>query len=169
MLHRLLPLAACVVFATAAAAQTRLHPLVPDYGWVVDVPEAALAPAADRAHRIAFDLATADTLDGVNRGLWYLARLRNLLALAGVPADSVAIAGVLHGGATALASAKTVRPADRALMRALRAAGVTFYVCGQSAASAGIAVPGDLHGDVTPALSAMTTFVELDRRGYAAW
>ena len=158
-----------LVLAQAAHAQDWQTPLVEDYGWVVAVPDAALAPSPARAHRIAFDLATADTLDGVNRGLWYLARLRNLLALAGVPPDSVAIAGVIHGGATPLASAKTVSSADAALMRTLAAHGVSFYVCGQSAASAGIAVPTDLHDFVAPALSAMTSFAVLGERGYEMW
>lgn len=162
-----------LVLAQAALGQDWRTPLLPDYGRIVDVPGATLAPDSTRAHRIAFDLASADTLDGVNRGLWYLARLRNLLHASGVPADSVVISGVIHGGATPLASAnfshakrKTVGAADLALMQALAEHGVTFYVCGQSAASAGIALPEDLTDGITPAPSAMTTFVVLGERGY---
>lgn len=155
-----------IVFAQAACAQDWQTPLIADYGQVVDVPDAALAPAPDRAHRIAFDLASADTRDGVNRGLWYLARLRNLLHLSGVPADSVVIVGVIHGGATPLADAAAVSPADLALMRTLAQNGVRFHVCAQSAASAGIALPNDLPDVVTPAPSAMTTFLTLGQQGY---
>ncbi len=156
-----------------ALSQNWQHPRIPGYGAIVAVPDAALTPNANRAHRIVFDLASADTKDGVNAGLWYLARLRNLLELAGVPADSIQLAGVLHGGATNLAlsdASSQIRSGESnpnlPLMRALAAAGTTFYLCGQSAAANGIDVTTDLNDVTTPALSAMTTLIALKEMGY---
>ncbi len=175
MLTPRLLLATLLSLATvnSALSQNWQHPRIPDYGGIVAIPDAALMPDASRAHRIVFDLASAKTRDGVNEGLWYLARLRNLLELAGVPADSIQLVGVLHGGATDLslsdASSQTRSGAPNPnlpLMRALAMAGTTFYLCGQSAAANGIDIATDLNDVTTPALSAMTTLIALKEVGY---
>lgn len=165
--------AALLLCCFSALSQNWQHPRIPDYGSVVAVPDAALMPDVHRAHRIVFDLASANTKDGVNEGLWYLARLRNLLELAGVPADSIQLAGVLHGGATNLAlsdASSQIRAGEPnpnlPLMRALAAAGTTFYLCGQSAAANKIDVTADVNDVTTPALSAMTTLVALKEMGW---
>lgn len=156
-------------------AQNWQHPRIPDYGKVVIVPNAALMPDADHVHKVVFDLASAETKDGVNAGLWYLARLHNLLALAGVPPDSIRIVGVLHGGATDLSlsdTASKIRSGEAnpnlPLMRQLAAAGTTFYLCGQSAAANKIDISADLNDITIPALSAMTTILALKEMGYVA-
>ena len=157
----------------AAFAQNWQHPAVPRYGDVVEVEEPVFAPAPDRLHRVAFDLAGREDKDGVNVSLWYLARLRNLYALAGVPADSLDIVGVLHGGATTLALSTEAAAArglpladDLDLLHTLAGRGVRFVVCAQSAAGAEIDLDTQLNPDVVVGLSAMTTLLELKHAGY---
>ena len=172
---RLTLLGLLLFLVTAAAAQDWQHPAVPRYGDVVAVPDPSFAPSPRRAHRVAFDLAGREDKDSVNVSLSYLARLVNLYALAGVPADSLDVVGVLHGGATTLALSPAAAEArdlaladDLELLRRLAAAGVRFVVCAQSAAGAGIDLDGELNPDVAVGLSAMTTLLELRARGYVS-
>ena len=164
-----------VLACATAVAQDWRHPAVDRYGDVVAVPEATYRPSPERAHRIAFDLAGREDKDSVNVSLWYLARLVNLYALAGVPTDSLEVVGVLHGGATELAlsreAAATRAPElldDLTLLEALTARGVRFVVCAQSAASAGVDLDLERHPAVAVGLSAMTTLLELRARGYVS-
>ncbi len=171
-----LPLLLSLLASLSLVAQSE-PPLIPTYGTVYPAPDAALRPDPNQKHRIVFDLASDERKDGVNNGLWYLARLRNLLAAADVPADSVELVGVLHGGATALALSPEAHSrrtdgdpsADLALMATLSEHQVEFYVCAQSALGQGIDVDTELNGLVTPALSAMTTLVVLQERGFVAF
>ena len=172
-LAKLAGLLAALSLTTPVASQNWQHPAVERYGDVVAVPGADFVPDRDRRHRIVFDLAAREDKDAVNVSLWYLARLVNLYALAGVRADSLDVVGVLHGGATTLALSREAATArapelldDLGLLEALAAAGVRFVVCGQSAASAGIDLGTELHPNVAVGLSAMTTIAELRARGY---
>lgn len=171
----LLTAAAFLLVTASVRAQDWQHPAVARYGDVVAVPVAEMLPSPDRRHRIAFDLAGREDKDSVNVSLWYLARLRNLYALAGVPADSLDVVGVLHGGATTLALSPEAAAArgldlddDLRLLQTLADAGVRFYVCAQSAASAGIDLDAELHPEVRVGLSAMTTLLELRHAGYVS-
>ncbi len=178
---RSLPLALLLAIAPAWAADvptkrappTLVFPRITSAGGVVALPNGVELPAPGVTHRLLIDATGAETTPlGVNNHLEAAARAVNLYALAGVAPENVMIAVVVHGKATpmSLSAAAYQRhagkpSADAALIAELHAAGVRFYVCGQSLVRSGHAVT-DVHEDVTVALSAMTKLVELQADGY---
>jgi intracellular sulfur oxidation DsrE/DsrF family protein len=123
--------------------------------------------------------AVMDVADGpedaaaLNRGIESAARFLNMHAASGIAASDMELALVLHGGAAkaALNNAayrqryQSDNPND-ALLTALTDAGVTIYLCGQSASFSGFAAD-EMHPSITMALSAMTVLTRLQIEGWA--
>lgn len=147
-------------------------PAIEGFGGVVAVPDGAEAPR--RGAKVVFDLTADSPVDQPHKGLETVARYLNLHAQAGLPADEVRLALVLHGGATqaALSDAAYARRTGATanpnlpLIRLLRKAGVEVFVCGQSLARNRLPT-GDVDRDVTIAVSAMTVNINKQLDGYA--
>lgn len=168
---------AALMAASPAVAQEARHsasygPVFAEYGWVADV-EADFALPADAHFRHSFDVAER-TEDGRNRGIESAARFINMHARAGVPADRIEVAIVIHGQAVndvLGAEAYTARHdgaenPSAGLVRALLDQGVRIVVCGQSVAGLGVDETADLIPGVQTALSAMTAHALLQQQGY---
>lgn len=161
-------LLACLlpVAATGGPADFSPGPLIRDYG-----PVAAVAGhrVDARAHfRVAFDVAKAAEHGAINRGLESAARFLNMHAAAGVPADRLSVAVVVHGPAAADLLADSDRSganASAGLVAALIEAGASIELCGQTAAYRDIRADQLLPG-VKMALSAMTAHARLQQQGY---
>jgi intracellular sulfur oxidation DsrE/DsrF family protein len=154
--------------------QALQFPRIKTAGGVYAMPAGTLMPAADVEHRLVIDAASGDTTPGGTlRRLEIVARAVNLYALAGVPADKLKVAVVLHGKATAAALSdaayrkhfNTDSP-NATLVSALHDAGVEFYVCGQALIHSGYTAD-EVDADVRVALSAMTTLTTLQAAGYS--
>ncbi len=164
-------LAATAVFALAstAAAQEAFTPgpLLPDHGPNAVVPGMTPIPA-DAVFKVAFDVAADQRREGVNRGFQTVARYLNMHGRAGVPAERLRAALVVHGPA---AWDLTQSGKDGAgnpntdLIAALLESGVSVTLCGQSAAAYGIG-KDDLLPGVDMALSAITAHALLQQEGY---
>jgi intracellular sulfur oxidation DsrE/DsrF family protein len=150
-------------------------PVVAGYGKVHPRPDAAVQPDPAVDYRI-FVRVTDDGKHPRERlhALDRLARLVNLMAVSKVPASHVHIVALLDGEA-ALASAtdevyrhytKVAKNPNRAIVHALRQAGVDLLVCGQALAMEKLpdsaVVP-----DVTVTLSALTDTVVYGQKGYS--
>ena len=140
--------------------------VVPSFGAVAPAPGTDLP--ADTEFKVAFDVTEAGPEDGVSRGLESPARFLNMNAAAGVPAENMKVAIVVHGGAwvdlltdEARGSANPNAP----LIAELVTAGATIELCGQTAAMRDVS-PDDLLPGVTIALSAMTAHALLQQEGY---
>lgn len=159
--------------AQSSAADAALFPRIKLAGGVYSLKGDIDMPDVSSMHRVVIDAtedATTDT--GINRRLEAAARAVNLYALAGVPADKISVAVVIHGKATPIilsdASYKKhfgKANANVALIAELREAGVEIFVCGQALRHAGFVV-ADVSGNVQVALSAMTKLVDLQAAGY---
>ncbi len=159
--------------AQLSSAEATLFPRIKSAGGVYALKGDIDMPAVSSMHRVLIDAtqdATTDT--GINRRLEAAARALNLYALAGVPADKINIAVVIHGKATPIVLSEASYKkhfgkanANAALMAELRAAGVEIFVCGQALRHAGFDV-ADVSGNVHVALSAMTKLVDLQAAGY---
>ena len=127
----------------------------------------------DTVFRHSFDAVAEAEPGTLNRNLVSLARFLNMHARAGVPAENLQLALVIHGTAV-----NDVTRADHygarhdgaeninvELIEQLQAHGVQFYVCGQSASRQSIDNE-DLLPGVTMALSAMTAHALLQQDGY---
>ncbi len=147
-------------------------PLIADYGPIADVDVSDPLPT-HASFKVAFDLAAAGKPDAPNRGLVSLARFLNMHVAAGVPAERIGLAVVVHGPAgvdltkDAFYGARHEGAANpnADLIAQLQEHGVRVILCGQSAAASGIA-RDDLLPGVEMALSAMTAHALLQQDGY---
>lgn len=164
---------ALTVSSFAHAGPEAFHPgeAIPDYGRIADV-ENEFPIAEGMEFHVVFDLADAAEPGEVNRGLESLARFINMHVAAGVPAEDIHLAVVIHGGATHDVTndahyepLKGAPNANAALVEALSAFDMRIYVCGQSAAYNDV-TNEDLLPGVTMALSAMTAHAQLQQEGY---
>ncbi len=169
LIHLGAALAAAASLAAAAEADDNpftTGPVIADYGPVAAV-EGARAIPDGMVFRVAFDVAESAKPGAVNRRLETAARFLNMHAAAGVPAENLHVAVVVHGQAAKDLTRGTedTPNANAGLIAALAAEGVDILVCGQSAAYHGVAAE-DLAPGVEMALSAMTAHAELQQAGY---
>jgi intracellular sulfur oxidation DsrE/DsrF family protein len=168
-----LALAVSLAATTAMAAPANPTPLIPGYGKLEVVENPGLLPDPARDYRVIVEVKLADDKGGAPKALDKAARLANLLAASGVPADHRHIVVVIHGFATdavlteAGAKAHGKGPTDAAaIIHALTEAGVSVHVCGQALAYFHIA-RDEVLPEIQVDLSAITTLATLQLQGYA--
>jgi len=167
------------VLVTPAWSQTlpesfTTGPAIPDHGAVAPQPEDAFNLVPGETYRVVFDVASGSADEHVlNRRLESVARFVNLHARAGIDPDDLQIEVVTHGGTLfdvlsreAYRERFGVAHPNADLLDALMAAGVTVYLCGQSASARGVA-PDELAPGVKIAHSAMTVLVRRQAEGWA--
>lgn len=170
-----LTVAAGVVFAAPALANPDDFgpgPLIEAYGPIAPVENDMPIPEGTEFN-VLFDTARGAEAGELNRTLTSAARFLNMHVAAGVPAEQLNLAIVIHGGAVRDVSDAEIYSAEHGdvdnpnagLIAALREHGVEIYVCGQSAAYYGVENENLLPG-VTMALSAMTANAMLQQQGY---
>lgn len=147
-------------------------PLIEGYGPNAEIDTTFEIPS-DAVFQPLYDVAQAAEPGGLNRSLVTAARFLNMHARAGIPAENMQLAVVVHGSAIFdVASAQAygrrhdgADNANAALVEELVANGVAIYVCGQSAAHYDLQTQELLPG-VEMALSAMTVHALLQQEGY---
>jgi len=167
---RPLLVAAALLAASAVQAEPAVFtkgPVISGYGPVADIASAAPIPP-QTVFRVAFDVAEAGSAGEVSRRLESAARFLNMHARAGVPLENIHVAIVVHGPAIRDLMIEP-RPgetnANGGLIAALVANGVDIFLCGQTAANAGLE-PESLLPGVQLSLSAMTVHALLQQDGY---
>lgn len=165
-MHRLF-LTACLLAlplaANAGPDDFTAGPAIMDFGKTVQI-EDAEPIAADTVLKVAFDLAKPADEGKINRGLDSAARFINMHRAAGLPAENVNVAIVVHGGAYADLM-RTEGNANAPLIAALLENGATITLCGQTAVYRDVDTEQLLPG-VTLSLSAMTAHAQLQQSGY---
>lgn len=168
-----LPLLALAQPASAQMENFTTGPVFEDFGPTAPVQQDEPV-AADATFKIAFDVNKEAEPDKINRTFESAARFINMQVKAGVKAENIDLAIVVHGGASLdltnqefFAAHKDGRKnASAAAIAQLQQHGVTFYLCGQSAAAHGIS-NADLLPGVKMSLSAMTAHALLQQQGYS--
>ncbi|SFU04803.1 Intracellular sulfur oxidation protein, DsrE/DsrF family [Algoriphagus locisalis] len=153
-----------------------IYPVLDFHPWVGVMPVANPAMAYDPSldYKVALDLyGKVKDSTAIHPAILEVARTYNLTIANGVPAGKIQIAAVIHGGLVqAILSEEeyhqkyqTSNP-NLVALKKLEEVGVKFYVCGQSLGFNNIEVE-----KITPivkvAISAKTSFVTLDQRGYS--
>lgn len=123
--------------------------------------------------RVLFDVSDKATPGQLSRHIDSAARFINMHVEAGVPIADIHIAIVVHGGAAADLLSQAAYAERNAgatngsalAIAELKAQGVEFWLCGQTAAAYQI-TKADLLPDVGMSLSAMTASALLQQRGY---
>lgn len=163
------------VMAVADTTNTELnyiYPAVKELGKVVKLPLAAHQPR--NGSKIVVDLITGGEPGQLNSGIEKVARFVNIYAGAGAEPAKVNIAVVLHGEATLIGLKPDIYSArfdcdenpNLACIQKLMDSGVEIFVCGQSLVGKGLK-PGDVHANVTVAVSALSALVNLQADGHA--
>ncbi len=169
---RHIPIILLIVFLTLSAkGQDYVFPVVKGYGGVADLENAILPKEGGK---IIIDLTSAEaTKSGVSKSMDRIARLINLYGLAGIDQKELEIVVIIHGAATkavltdkAYEEKYDAKNPDLAVISALKDHGVKFMVCGQALVRRGFGVE-NLNPDIELALSAITTLVEFQQKGYA--
>jgi intracellular sulfur oxidation DsrE/DsrF family protein len=163
--------------AFAAAAQPSAfwnYPAIHGYGPEHVWPGVVERPQARKTYKALFDLTQGKAAaDKVNPGLDHIARTVNIFAGAGVPLRHLRFAVIIHGPATPIVlgaaayQAKFGHPnPNLALIAALRKAGVRLMVCGNALGDMHL-TPAQVNPDIHVALSALSTVIILQDKGYA--
>lgn len=160
--------------AATPAAVEWVTPVIAGYGKVHPRPDAAVQPDPAADYRI-FVRVTDDGKhpDAPMRALDRLARLVNLMGVARVPPSHVHIVALLDGESSLAATTdasyqrftRVAKNPNRAIVHALRQAGVELLVCAQALASENLP-DSAIVPDVTVTLSALTDMVVYGQKGY---
>lgn len=164
--------AAAPLAAQPAAADFLTGPLIEEFGATLPVPGAAPLPE-NAQFAILFDVSEPADPGAINRTINSAARFLNMHVRAAADPAAMRIAIVVHGRAVRdmiraepyAAVYDGAENANAAAIAALAEHGVTFHVCGQSAAYYGVSTE-DLMPGVTMELSAMTAHALLQQQGY---
>ena len=156
-----------------AGLSPEMGPVVPDFGPVLAPPEDAFNLDPDTRYKVSIDIGeTADFPGDRNRKLVSVARFLNMHAQNGIPPENIEFAVIVHGMAAndflkdEAHQARFNEPnPNSTLLDQLHAAGVTVYLCSQTAAFRRIAWD-EFRPDVTVGLSAMTAHVRLQHEGF---
>jgi intracellular sulfur oxidation DsrE/DsrF family protein len=158
-----------------AFGQEMINPIIKGYGGIMDAPHAVERPDPNMEYKVVIDIATGDSdPKAVMYSLENVARLLNLHAMGGMPADKMKIVLAIHGGAiwstldneTYKAKYGVDNP-HLPLFKELAAAGVTMFACSQSLMGRDIGHT-KLASEVSVATSMLTTMTTYQLKGYAA-
>ena len=160
--------------ATAACAAAALgQPVIPDYGKISPIENPQERPDPNLDYKVVVNVTKAGENGGWPPEMEKAAKVANLLAVYGVPANHRHIVVIIQGPATnsvmgpAAMQARGLgvnRTAD--LVAKLNAAGVRVDVCSQALAAAKI-LPSEVMNGIQVDLSALTTLTTLELKGYA--
>lgn len=150
-------------------------PRVQAAGGVLAVDPSAAMPSTQAMHRVLVDVDNDDVMHGkVNARLNTAAKILNLYALAGVPAEKVHMVMLFYGtGVNLILSDEAYQQKfgranpNARLLSQLHKANVQMVACGQAMGHQTISA-ADVHSGVTLALSALTAREELQAAGYGS-
>ncbi|MGB5555299.1 MAG: DsrE family protein [Flavobacteriaceae bacterium] len=171
-MKKLLGIAFLVLSFTQVQAQEWETPVIEGYGKIINLKDAAVQPDPTLQYNLLFDIHDDKEREGVNEGLWKVARTLNMLAAAGVPSEKIKIVTAIHGPASFF-SLNNVKYQEKynkdnpnlELLSLLKKQGVKLYVCGQATSALGI-TDANMNEYVEKALSAISVLANYQLQGY---
>lgn len=157
-----------------AHAQSASHPVISKFGGISPMPDAANKPAPGETLRAIFNITKPATEPSLpNPSLEKVARFINLTGSVGHQPQASDLIAIVHGPATPIVMSDAsyrarfgVPNPNLPLIEALLEQGVQIHVCGQALAGSKIS-KDDLSNGVVTDLSAMTTLVKYQAKGWA--
>ncbi|MFT7289260.1 MAG: intracellular sulfur oxidation DsrE/DsrF family protein [Halieaceae bacterium] len=159
--------------AAGLAGESQVGPVVPNFGPVMTPPAGSYNLDPKVHYKVSMDVSAVAEFPGdQNRHLVSAARFLNMHAQSGIPQENINFALIVHGKAakdlltdTAYEARFNEANPNSALLGELAEAGVSIYLCSQTAAFRGMQ-PGEFSPTVTMSVSAMTAHVRLQQEGY---
>lgn len=163
-----------VIASVNLQAQTRVNPVIKNYGTVTEVPFADELPDPKMDYKVLVEVASDNTHpEQVHEMFDKVAAVANLHALGGIPAKKLHVVMVIHSAASAFVVSNEVYRKKYGvdnpnipLFKELADAGVRIFVCGQSVNKRKL-TKDELAPDIKVALSAITTLTTYQLKGYA--
>ena len=148
-----------IIISNYTNAQEWETPIIKGYGEVKYFDQAASQLNKQLEYKLIFDIKGNQVKNGVNKGLWTIARTLNLFELSGIPSEKIELVASIHGEATFITLNNNAyrnkfgrdNP-NLNLIKQLKENGVELYVCSQATASRKINNK-DLNINVISALS----------------
>lgn len=172
-MKKTIPFAIVLMVTQISMSQEWSTPVIDGYGEIKNFKDVAIQPDRNLEYHIVFDVKDDREMDGVNIGLWKIARVINMLGAGGVSQDKIHLVAAIHGGATfaSLNDSKHQEKYEKTnpnteLLQRLHDFGVELYVCAQATAARGINEE-DLNHNTELALSAMMVLANYQLKGYA--
>lgn len=167
--------AVAVAFRPSGPDPRLAFPRIHGAGGVLPVDPSAEVPSVTAVHKVLVDVDNdASSRRGINARLNTAAKILNLYAMAGVPANKVHMVILFYGEGVNLAlSDEAYREKyhrsnpNTALLTQLRHADVKMVACGQALGHQSFTL-ADVHPGVKLALSALTAREELQAAGYGS-
>lgn len=160
-------------YTSTMNAQNWQTPIIEGYERVTDFPDAKIQPDPAKEYKILFHITSANEREGVNAGLWKIARLINLMGLRNVPKENIHLVAVISRSATTLALSgeaaleKTEKENPNLnLLKKLKDYGVEIEVCGQAVAKHHFDAEKDLNQFIVLTLSALIDITTYQMQGY---
>lgn len=148
-----------IIISNYTNAQEWETPIIKGYGEVKYFDQAASQLNKQLEYKLIFDIKGNQVKNGVNKGLWTIARTLNLFELSGIPSKKIEIVASIHGEATFITLNSNAYQdkfgrdnPNSNIIQQLNDSGVKLYVCSQATSSRNIN-NGDLNINVIPALS----------------
>ena len=148
-----------IIISNYTNAQEWETPIIKGYGEVKYFDQAASQLNKQLEYKLIFDIKGNQVKNGVNKGLWTIARTLNLFELSGIPSKKIEIVASIHGEATFITLNSNAYQdkfgrdnPNSNIIQQLNDNGVKLYVCSQATSSRNIN-NGDLNINVIPALS----------------
>lgn len=148
-----------IIISNYTNAQEWETPIIQGYGEVKYFDQAASQLNKQLQYKLIFDIKSNQVKNGVNKGLWTIARTLNLFELSGIPSKKIEIVASIHGEATFITLNSNAYQdkfgrdnPNSNIIQQLNDSGVKLYVCSQATSSRNIN-NGDLNINIIPALS----------------
>ena len=161
-----------IIISNYTNAQEWETPIIKGYGEVKYFDQAASQLNKQLEYKLIFDIKGNQVKNGVNKGLWTIARTLNLFELSGIPSKKIELVASIHGEATFITLNNNAyrdkfgrdNP-NLNLIKQLKENRVELYVCSQATASRKIN-NRDLNINVIPALSGIAVLANHLLQGF---
>lgn len=154
-------------------AQQWETPIIKGYGKIVHYEQAQNQPNPSTEYKIIFHIKDGKEREGVNEGLWKVARLINLMGSYKVPQEHLKIVLIISGTATPLVLQNEAYQKNNHkpnpnmdLLEKLIHYDVKILVCGQALAKHNYNVDTDLNPNIGVTVSALTAIPFFEMQGY---
>jgi intracellular sulfur oxidation DsrE/DsrF family protein len=158
----------------SAFSQSRVNPIIKNYGGIFEIPYAEEKPDPSLEYKIVIEIErSSEAPDSLNWALHNVSRLLNLHSIGGVPKENLTVVLAIHGGAayTVMSNREYknkygVDNPNLKLYKELKEAGVKMFVCGQSLIARSID-RNNMVPEVKIATSMLTTLTTYQLKGFA--